>query len=201
MNYRGWKVWLLGGLTSVAGCGITAMGGTDDGNGAGGTGSDSLPAQGSVSFDVSNLKAPGNGAACPVASHSYQFGMPTTTDPGTRLISGQNGVLISCSVKGSSDFKFSASLLGEASGGDTIAITFTDGVFGADFSGTATVAVSTPQLAGTFTSSQPCVLSALNRQVKNGSLWASFSCPQVAAPPSGLCALSGVLVLENCAGS
>jgi hypothetical protein len=201
MNNRGWQVCVLGGLISLAGCGITAMGGTDNRNGAGGTGNASLPAQGSVSFDVSNLEAPVDGAACPVASQSYEFGMPTTTDPGTSLVSGQNGYLISCSVKGSSEFNFSGSLRGETSGGDRITITFTDGVFGADFSGTATVAVSALQLAGTFTSSQPCVLNAIDHQLKNGSLWASFTCPEVAAPPSGLCALSGVLVLENCAGS
>ena len=41
-----------------------------------------------------------------------------------------------------------------------------------------------------------CMVSAY--QAKAGSMWASFACPSVEAPPSEYCTASGFFVLENC---
>ncbi|HWZ92033.1 MAG TPA: hypothetical protein VNW92_24380, partial [Polyangiaceae bacterium] len=75
------------------------------------------------------------------------------------------------------------------------------------FTGTADVAVYTPQLSANFASSMSCTLQILggagNEQIKGGSMWASFTCPQIEAPPSGLCGIGtgSTIVFENCSGS
>jgi hypothetical protein len=154
---------------------------------------------------------------CPV-TQTYQVGAldsttkmtlaPTTQTPGQSVISGENSSSISCSVTGSKgNFKFSGSLHAITPLGDQISLTFTNGIVGPDFTGTADVAVYTPQLSANFASSMSCTLQILggagNEQIKGGSMWASFACAQIVAAPSGLCGIASasVIVFENCAGS
>ena len=179
------------------------------------------PAQAALSLEIGQPLAPVNGKNCPVVktylvgaidSNTKMVSAPTATSPGLSLISGENGSNISCSVKGGGgNFSFSASISATSADGNPISLTFTNGVVGPDFTGTADVAVYTPQLSANYASpaDMPCTVQILKGandayQIKPGSLWATFACPQVLTPPSGLCGIlqaQSDVVLENCSGS
>jgi len=133
----------------------------------------------------------------------YQIGAPqapSQTDPGASVVSGDGGSQISCTVKGQGPFSFSGSLHATTGQGDPISISFANGTIGADYTGTADVGVYSPELSGIF-ASVACTMTVENEQVKPGALWAAFQCPAITSPPSGLCAVQGVVVFENCEGS
>src|SRR5262249_15684500 len=117
---------------------------------------------------------------------------------GESLISGQSGTKITCSVKsaGGGSYNFSGTLHALTPQGETVDLNFTNGKVGPDFMGTADLSVYTSRILAEYTSTMPCQITVLNQQVKGGSIWANFSCSQVAYPPSGLCGvgLSSIVV-------
>jgi hypothetical protein len=168
-----------------------------------------LPAQGAITLSVRLPTSSVNGT-CPDSGTTYLVGapvVPTTSTPGNSLVDGDKGAHISCSVKGSGGgFAFSGSLAANTTQGTPypITVTFSNGVVDANGVGTANIGVYTPPLSATYTSSAPCTVKVLGSplQVKGGSIWASFSCPSITYPPSGLCEVgSSVIVFENCDGS
>jgi hypothetical protein len=166
-----------------------------------------LPAQGAITLSVTTPSQPVPAMMCPVPGKQYLVGSkgnaPTETDPGESLIDG-DGATVSCSVHGSGPYTFSGSLHASTTEGDPITVTFTGGTVDADKkTGSVSVNLYTPQLAGNFDSgSTPCTVTVINGQVKNGSIWAQFSCPSVASPPSNLCGIgTSTFVFENCDGS
>jgi hypothetical protein len=192
-----------GGAMNAAGSGgaQAAVGGA----GATGTGGNAhaLPAQASITAYVGQPMVHVDQMACPVIE-AYQVGAPdapSAADPGESVVSGNAGSTISCSVMGQGMFGFSGSIRALTGTGDLISVTFANGTVGPDFAGTADISLYAPQLSSTFSSAAPCAIAVLNQQVKPGSLWATFSCPRIASPPSGLCGLSGVVVFENCSES
>ena len=172
------------------------------------------PAQGAVTLDIGQPVTHVDGKTCPVI-HTYQVGAvdsktkmiapPSMYTPGQSLISGENGSSISCSVTGGGgNFKFSGTLHAITPEGDQISVAFANGVVGPDFTGTADVQVYTPQLSANFSSTASCAITVQNKQVKGGSIWATFACPSLATPPSGLCGIeqpASAFVFENCSGS
>ena len=171
------------------------------------------PAQGAVTLYLGAPVVHVDQMTCPT-TQTYQVGAtdsktkavlaPTASDPGQSVISGENGSTISCSVTGGGgNFKFSGALRAVTPLGDLVSVSFDKGVVGPDFTGTADVTVYTPQLSANFVSTMPCAITVQNQQIKGGSIWATFSCGQIAAPPSGLCGVnsSSAIVFENCSGS
>lgn len=176
------------------------------------------PAQGAVTFAV-HPPSPGvNQTTCPVPGMTYQVGTPdlkncpnnptgapTQECPGGSVISGEKGSKISCSVKSAGgSFNFSGSLAAISAAGQAIDIEFNSGVVASDGTpGTVGVSILTPGLQGTGgLSSTNCSVQVINGQVKGGSIWASFECPQVSATEKQyLCGTSGWIVFENCSGS
>jgi hypothetical protein len=168
-----------------------------------------LPAQGAITLSVRLPTSSVNGT-CPDSGTTYYVGAPaapTTANPGNSLVDGDKGAHIGCSVKGSGGgFAFSGSLAANTTQGDPypVTVTFSNGVVDASGNGTANIGVYTPKLSATYTSSAACTVKVLGSplQVKGGSIWASFSCPSITNPPSGLCEVgSSVVVFENCDGS
>ena len=168
-----------------------------------------LPAQGAITLSVRLPTSTVNGT-CPDSGTTYLVGAPaapTTGNPGNSLVDGDKGAHISCSVKASGGgFAFSGSLAASTTQGDAypITVTFSNGVVDANGVGTASIGVYTPKLSATYSSTAACTIKVLGSplQVKGGSIWASFSCPSIAYPPSNLCEVgSSVVVFENCDGS
>ncbi len=203
-------VLAVGMAVGVAGCsgstdapaGNGGAGGASGGGSGGGVAQ--LPAQ--AAFKI-NLGKPALqiGTTCPVAGMSYELGAPGPSEvsPGTSIVGGMNGAVISCAVTGASGgpWKFSGSIHGNTSSNDPVTLTFSNGSVDITGNGQATVAVFTPQLAGTLTSTMPCQVAVINSQVKGGSVWAEFACGEVTSPPSSDCGINGYFVLENCEGS
>lgn len=176
------------------------------------------PAQAAVSLQIGQPNVQVNGMTCPIVK-TYRVGAfdsktmkvlaPTSTDPGQSLISGESGSTISCSVTGGGgNFRFSGSIHAATDEGDLISVSFANGVITGSSTGTADVGVYTPQLSANFNSTMPCTFTIFpgkdGQQIKGGSMWASFACPSISAPPSGLCGVlqsQSVVVLENCSGS
>ncbi|HET7541615.1 MAG TPA: hypothetical protein VFK05_17190 [Polyangiaceae bacterium] len=168
------------------------------------------PAQGNMT--VSITQASGS-ASCPVPGKTYQVGNPkppnVTSNPptvGDRLIDGEHGAAIKCSVHGNGPYTFSGSIKALSSESDKVALTITNGVINADkTTGTATIAFSAPQLANTFTSAEGgCTITVISQNVKPGSIWASAACPTITEPSTAkVCAVGATtnFVLENCDGS
>jgi hypothetical protein len=172
-----------------------------------------LPAQGAVTLSIEQPVPSVNQMSCPVVQ-TYQVAAldpktkliqaPSNSDPGQSVISGEGGASVTCSVKGGkTGFAFSGSLHAATPQGDLISVAFTNGTIGSDLmTGSADVSVYTPQLSATFSSATSCTITILEGQIKGGAMWASFDCPQIQSPPSGLCGIgSSTIVFQNCAGS
>jgi hypothetical protein len=185
-----------GGTTSNGGAG----GATSSVGGAGGGAQ--LIAQAALTVSVAPPAVAVAQMSCP-ANSTRELGSPapTPSDPGQSVISGVNGSLITCSVTGKGPYSFSGSIQFATASGAPIEINFANGSVGADFTGTADINVFTPELSTNYNSTAPCAITVENQQVKGGAMWAAFNCPQIASPPSGLCQLTGTVVLENCDGS
>src|SRR6478735_155689 len=187
--------------------GASATGGTaEHGGGAGGArGSRAAQGNASLSIQPSSLGQ----AQCPVSGRTYVIGNPqgpNSTQPGDRLIDGENGAAIQCSVRGRGPFTFSGSIQATDRGGDTVTIAISNGVIDQDEqTGTATASVLTPQLGSAFSSAEAaCTVLVVADNVKAGSLWATFSCLSVAAASTAqVCAIgaTSTVVLENCDGA
>ncbi|MES1173565.1 MAG: hypothetical protein ABUL62_04480 [Myxococcales bacterium] len=168
-----------------------------------------LPAQGAITLSV-RLPANTTSGTCPDSGTTYESGSPapSTGNPGGSLVDGDKGARVSCSVKPSGGgFAFSGNFAANTTSGESfpITVTFSNGVIDANGNGTADIGVYTPKLSQTYSSSVACTVNVLGspKQVKGGSIWASFSCPSITNPPSGLCAVgsNSVVVFENCDGS
>jgi len=165
------------------------------------------PPQGNLTLSVQQaLTGPVN---CPVPGKTYIVGNPsgpTAVDDGDRLIDGEHGASIKCSVHGGGPYTFSGTIKGLSSESDKVTFTITNGNVSADkATGTATIAVNTPQLPGTFTSPEGgCALTIVNGNVKGGSIWATANCPTITEPSTAkTCAVgtTTTFILENCDGS
>jgi hypothetical protein len=190
------------GVAPVGAAGSSAGGSSAGGGSAGGA---HLPGQANLMLVVQ----PANQASCPVAGKTYVVGDPVGPNsvmPGDRLIDGQHGASITCSVHGSGPYTFSGSIRGTSSEADVVTVTISNGVVNQDKqTGTATLSVFTPQLASTFVSAAgSCTVSVIGDNVKSGSLWATVFCPSVADASTGQACAIGALstfVLENCDGA
>ena len=167
------------------------------------------PAQGNLTLSIQPPDGPGT---CPVPGHTYVVGNPlgpNNAKPGDRLIDGEAGANIKCSVHGSATFTFSGTIKGTTSVGapDKVTFTISSGVINADkLTGTASIAVNTTGLAGNYTSAaNGCTIAVVPGQVKAGSLWATATCPSITDPtsPGKACKVGDTttFVLENCDGS
>ena len=201
-------VLVFGIALGVAGCSSSsdapmAAGGAAGAAGSGGAAAH-VPSQAAIKL---NLGPPALqiGTSCPSGVTSYELGSPgpSETNPGTSIVDGAAGAVISCSVTGSGTgpFKFSASIHGTTATGDPITFVLSDGSVDLADMGSTTVSLFTPQLASTLTSGMPCQVAVVNEQVKGGSLWAEFACGEITSEPSADCAINGYFVLENCDGS
>jgi len=129
---------------------------------------------------------------------------PSTVSPGDRLVDGQNGASIQCSVLGNGPYTVSGTIRAQTYQGDQVTFILTDGVINADKqTGTASVSVNTPQLASTF-SGTDCTLVVVGANVKPGALWATLACPSISSPSTAqTCGVGSfsTVVFENCSGS
>jgi hypothetical protein len=161
------------------------------------------PAQGAFLTTIKAASPAPAGKSCP-SSVSFTYDVPSiletkpleALDHDTylhRTIDGEDNASVSCTVKGSSSFTFKGRIV---LGGK--ALTVANGTLGADKKGAAQITVTNSKdLSGSLISpSANCSIEAY--QVKAGSMWASFSCPSVEAPPSEYCTANGYFVLENC---
>jgi len=118
-------------------------------------------------------------------------------------VDGEGAAKLSCQVVG--DYASAFTFEGQIQLGAK-ALTIKNGQLGTDHQGAATISLTdTSHLPTTLTSFlMGCSVDASTAldghlQVKPGSMWASFQCATVEAPPSDLCAAEGLFVLENCA--
>ena len=163
------------------------------------------PAQGGVTLSIEK-----SNATCPVPGKTYEVCHskghgPTNAAAGDRLIDGESGASIKCSVKGNGPYSFSGNIHGLSTENELVTVTITNGVISADkTTGTGTVNVYTPTVMGFISAEGTCVFNVVNQQVKGGSLWATFSCPSITqASTSQVCAVgtTSAIVFENCDGS
>ena len=165
------------------------------------------PAQAGLRLSLSNGSGI-SGKSCPVTAitktvperdpNNIMEG-PSATDPGVRVIDGEDNSKISCSVKGNGPFSVSASIQYAST-----SFTLLGGSVMAGGNGTANISVYTPEITTTISSpsTTPCsvrVPAGTSFQVKPGSIWAEFSCMSLETTPSTACSANGILVFENCA--
>lgn len=170
------------------------------------------PAQGNLTLSIQQPVGAGTGT-CPVPGNTYVIAPPgqgpNSADPGTRVIDGQNGTTIKCSVHGDSTFTFSGTIKGQTSStpSDQVTLTITNGTVNMDkATGTATMTANTSGLLGNFSSAAgACTVNVVSGNVKAGSIWATASCPVISDPssPGKGCSIgpTTTFVLENCDGS
>ncbi len=160
------------------------------------------PAQAAITLEIGQPVSPVSGRNCPTIktysvgaydSKTMMYLSPSATDHGQSVISGENQSSISCSVSGGGgNFKFSGSIVAPSSGGP-VTVSFSNGVI-SNGTGTADINIYTPPpgLGANFSNvglspAMPCTFTVVNGQIKGGSMWASFACPDIEAPPSGAC--------------
>lgn len=169
-----------------------------------------LPAQAAMTLSIQKSMS-----SCPDSGTTYAFGAvkdkviqsPTANNHGQSVVNGDQGSTISCSVKKASDgsYAFSGSVKGTANGDQVVTVTFNNGVIGADLKGSASLYVFTRVFSQSYSTpgDKPCTFNVVNNQLKNGALWATFSCPALTAAPDSECAVgsTSTIVFENCDGS
>ena len=167
------------------------------------------PSKGNLTLSV---QPPTGTGTCSVTGKTYVVAAangqgPSMAGPGDRVVDGENGATIKCSVHGSGPFTFSGTIKGLSSGSDRVTVTITDGVIDADRKiGKATIAVNTTQIPNTLTSAaSDCAVTVVQDAVKAGSLWATAACPRITDPssPGIACSVGPIttFVIENCDGS
>jgi hypothetical protein len=165
------------------------------------------PAQAGLRLGMAN-SAGIAGKSCPVTTVTKTvpdrdptsvFEGPTATDPGVRVIDGEDGSKISCTVKeGSGTFSVSGSIQYAST-----SFTLLGGSVPEGGMGTANISVYAPEIGTSISSpsGSPCTLRVppgTNFQVKSGSIWAEFACPSLETTPSTACSANGIVVFENC---
>jgi len=156
------------------------------------------PAQGAMGINVTT-KPPSPAGVCNIKAHNAQIGAnpPTSSAPGDRVIDGQDGAAVRCSVSGSGAFSISGSL---SQGPTSFQIS---GSFNGT-TGTGTAAEYDPE-NGQFLSSKPddCTITvAPPQEIASGRIWADFKCASFfneSVPSTTQCAATGHFVFENCA--
>jgi hypothetical protein len=141
--------------------------------------------------------------ACPSGAITQGIGEPMPQARGVNgkggpIFDGEKGVKARCAVAGGPQFNVTATVSGSG-------ISFNmSGSVSSSGTGTATIGLYSPNLAGQFNSaSGGCTVTAVETaqgfQVKPGAIWAEFSCPTITGPiASEMCRLEGEVVLENC---
>jgi len=173
------------------------------------------PAQAALALQIGQPVPTVAGRNCPVTK-TYLVGAfdsktmmtlaPGNNPPktGQSLISGERGSVISCSVTGGGgNFRFSGSIQAISDSGGSVSASFSNGVI-SNLTGTADVTVYTPELSANLSSTTSCTFTVQNSQIKGGSMWASFACPDIESPPSYACGVlqaGSAVVFENCSGS
>jgi hypothetical protein len=210
-KHVGWAVGALGLL--VLGCAGTSDGPAGSGGNSGASDTASgghLPgapaSQGASTVTVKSSSLAPTGKSCPVTAVTSSIPPvtgPEALDGNTYLhwvVDGEGSSAVSCRVAGNSSFTFEGKI---SSGGKALEIK--NGVLGTDLHGTATITLLDSANLSTPLGSPPASCTVIashgasdNFQVQAGSIWASFICPSVEAPPSDYCTASGVFVLENC---
>jgi hypothetical protein len=163
--------------------------------------------QGDLTLSVQTTAEDTDSTLCPVHGKTYVIGAPqgpSSETPGIRLIDGENGAKISCSVKGAGPYSFSGTIQATSSELDEVTLTITDGVVDADkLTGSASISVFTTDLRQTYDSQvKACPITVVGGQIKRGSIWATFSCPSIYPSNLGVCIIGpSAFVLENCDGA
>ena len=199
----------------LAGCGGTSSPGESSTEGGSGSSPPNVsdpnepPAQGAVLFQVRPASPQPTGLSCPTSSFTAGIPdtslMPTDTLSDTsytqKVVDGEGGVAFSCRVASENGWEFAGEIV---LGGRSFRIS--EGQLPAQGDGSASIRITDAlRLEGSMASSEPCVVQAMstsgtgNLQIKAGSMWASFDCAAVEAPPTSSCAAAGYFVLENCA--
>jgi hypothetical protein len=139
---------------------------------------------------------------CPTAPVTKEVGEPgpnkDTIGKGGPIFDGEKGVKASCTVAGGPQFNVATSISG---GGISFNM---NGSVSSAGTGTATIGMYAPELAGQFSSpAGGCTVTAVQTsegfQVKPGAMWASFNCPTIVGQlATEICRLQGEVVIENC---
>jgi hypothetical protein len=208
--------WVLGLVLGCAGVSKSGSGegpggaadpGDSGSTGNGGRPQHAPPAQGA--FIVTLSSAGVSGKTCPSgASSTFDVPSVLATSPAEKLSSmsyqhwaadGDGDSSVACRVQGTSSFTFSGRLqLGVK------LLDITDGVIDGRRAGSARITVADgTRLSNSLTSpGADCVVEVVTAssmpQIKNGSMWATFSCASLEHAPSDACAAEGTFVLENC---
>jgi len=165
------------------------------------------PAQGAFIVTLSTSDA--SGKTCPSgASSTFDVPPVLATSPAEKLSStsyqhwvadGDGDSRVACRVQGGSSFAFS----GRLERGVEI-LDITEGVVDGARAGSARITVADgTRLSNALASpGADCVVEVVTTssgpQIKNGSMWATFSCASLEHAPSDACAAAGTFVLENC---
>lgn len=167
------------------------------------------PAQGAFIASVKPASPPPVGKSCPAAAFTYDVPNVWDTKPAEvldadtfmhKIIDGESGASVSCSVKGGSTFSFSGNIQLGVKG-----LEITNGTLDASLKGTARITVkdrshlSAPLVSpGGICTIDAAKAPGNNYQVQPGSMWAKFDCSSVEAIPNDSCRADGYFVLENC---
>ncbi|HMR09514.1 MAG TPA: hypothetical protein PKA88_27230 [Polyangiaceae bacterium] len=161
------------------------------------------PPQGGVNVNIrsapSSVTPPNK--KCTVGGHSAFVGSPPpdATKPGSRVVDGESGASVSCSVRKSGGvFKINGNATHK---GVSFSVT---GEVAPEGTGTATILHRNPTVLETVKNedAMPCTVSVADAplQVATGRVWAKFSCPALIAAqqPTLFCEGEGFFVFENC---
>lgn len=200
---RGVVLLLLLLLLSLAACGGKSSQAGDEGT------SDDEPNE--PSFEgvhqqgamTMNLMAPAMAAAgsdCPapgVTSDLPSGAGPTAEQYRGKVLDGEGGAQVSCSVLGSSSFKVTGRIHAAGIAFEVADLTLVNG------QGRGRISFRNAQLPSSISSASCEVLavstSSSRLQVQSGALWASFQCGELSAPGGTSCVGSGHFIFENCA--
>lgn len=184
-------------VCAMAGCGDGNTAGEGGGGGQGGSGggSSAVPkAAWAVAFEDA-------GPDCQVGSENRQVGQ-ITSDAVTSLVTdGESEATVSCTVADTGS-GFQVSALASQQG---VALTFLIGSLPAtatkDAPATGSVSYASPNTGSAFTSAD-CdfyFTAGTPQGVKEGEVWLTFECPQIAAAVDNVCAIGiGYAAFEGC---
>lgn len=125
----------------------------------------------------------------------------TKGTPGKVVFDGENGMKASCSVKGTGPWTITGSM---NSNSPRVGFIVNSATINADGTGTGDITLSTAALDSVLNTppGKPCKIEAVKNgdtpQVRPGAVWATFSCPDLFAPPSSTCFASGEFVFDHC---
>ena len=166
--------------------------------------SDPVPPTPRGGFDVHWVDSPPE--ECPIRSHRAQVGSPTATEPGTKLVDGEEGAEIECAVTGAGPFKVSASAV---QGANILRLNIPSISPSASRAAPASGSVNyrSAELSSGSVSSDsavPCTFwfpddRPEDQRVNGGKIWVAFECSRMLTPSMGTCTISESYALfENC---